>query len=145
MGILEMDFERILGVPFFHSSSHSIMLCYRLCESGPQRLFKLISFTFSKTRPIRQTDRHDRSYLQKTKKWQWPSPYNCRRPLPLTHVKATYDHLVMSPKLVRSYLQKIGNFKVIKKSSNAHCYALSFYRSQNFLCRSKFFEPADCI
>ena len=26
MGILEMDFERILGVPFFHSSSHSIML-----------------------------------------------------------------------------------------------------------------------
>jgi hypothetical protein len=27
MGILEMDFERILGVPFFHSSSHSIMLC----------------------------------------------------------------------------------------------------------------------
>ena len=27
MGILEMDFERILGVPFFHSSSYSIMLC----------------------------------------------------------------------------------------------------------------------
>ena len=27
MGILEMDFERILGVPFFLSSSHSIMLC----------------------------------------------------------------------------------------------------------------------
>ena len=27
MGILEMDFERILAVPFFHSSSHSIMLC----------------------------------------------------------------------------------------------------------------------
>ena len=27
MGILEMDFERIFGVPFFHSSSHSIMLC----------------------------------------------------------------------------------------------------------------------
>ena len=27
MGILEMDFERILGVPFFHSSFHSIMLC----------------------------------------------------------------------------------------------------------------------
>ena len=26
MGILEMDFERILGVPFFHSSSDSIML-----------------------------------------------------------------------------------------------------------------------
>ena len=26
MGILEMDFERILVVPFFHSSSHSIML-----------------------------------------------------------------------------------------------------------------------
>ena len=26
MGILEMDFERILGVPFFHSSFHSIML-----------------------------------------------------------------------------------------------------------------------
>ena len=26
MGILEMDFERILGAPFFHSSSHSIML-----------------------------------------------------------------------------------------------------------------------
>ena len=25
MGILEMDFERILGVPFFLSSSHSIM------------------------------------------------------------------------------------------------------------------------
>ena len=29
MGILEMDFERILGVPFFLSSSYSIMLCYR--------------------------------------------------------------------------------------------------------------------
>ena len=27
MGILEMDFERILGVPFFHSSFHTIMLC----------------------------------------------------------------------------------------------------------------------
>ena len=27
LGILEMDFERIVGVPFFHSSSHSIMLC----------------------------------------------------------------------------------------------------------------------
>ena len=27
MGILEMDFERILGVTFFISSSHSIMLC----------------------------------------------------------------------------------------------------------------------
>ena len=27
MGILAMDFERILGVPFFHSSSHSIMMC----------------------------------------------------------------------------------------------------------------------
>ena len=27
MGILEMDFEIILGVPFFHSSSHTIMLC----------------------------------------------------------------------------------------------------------------------
>ena len=27
MGILKMDFERILSVPFFHSSSHSIMLC----------------------------------------------------------------------------------------------------------------------
>ena len=27
MGILEMDFERILGVTFFHSSSQSIMLC----------------------------------------------------------------------------------------------------------------------
>ena len=27
MGILEMDFVRIFGVPFFHSSSHSIMLC----------------------------------------------------------------------------------------------------------------------
>ena len=26
MSILEMDFERILGVPFLHSSSHSIML-----------------------------------------------------------------------------------------------------------------------
>jgi len=26
MGILEMDFERILGVPFFQSSFHSIML-----------------------------------------------------------------------------------------------------------------------
>ena len=26
MGILEMDFERILGVPFFHSNSHSIIL-----------------------------------------------------------------------------------------------------------------------
>ena len=26
MGILEMDFERILGVTFFISSSHSIML-----------------------------------------------------------------------------------------------------------------------
>ena len=26
MGILEMDFERILGVAFFLSSSHSIML-----------------------------------------------------------------------------------------------------------------------
>ena len=26
MGILEMDFERMLGVPFYHSSSHSIML-----------------------------------------------------------------------------------------------------------------------
>ena len=36
MGILEMDFERILGVPFFHSSSHSIMLWFRtvLIESG---------------------------------------------------------------------------------------------------------------
>ena len=29
MGILEMDFERSLGVPFFHSSSHSIMLWAR--------------------------------------------------------------------------------------------------------------------
>ena len=29
MGILGMDFERILGVPFFHSSSHSIMLCLK--------------------------------------------------------------------------------------------------------------------
>ena len=27
MGILEMDFERILGVTFFISSFHSIMLC----------------------------------------------------------------------------------------------------------------------
>ena len=26
-----MDFERILGVPFFHSSSHSIMLCTHQC------------------------------------------------------------------------------------------------------------------
>ena len=27
MGILEMDFERILGVTFFYSNSHSIILC----------------------------------------------------------------------------------------------------------------------
>ena len=27
MGILEMDYERILGVTFFISSFHSIMLC----------------------------------------------------------------------------------------------------------------------
>ena len=26
MGMLEMDFERILGVPLIHSSSHSIIL-----------------------------------------------------------------------------------------------------------------------
>ena len=114
-------------VPFFHSSSHSIMLCYRLCESGPQRLFKLISFTFSKTRPIRQacdqTNRQTDLIYRKTKNDNdlLLINYNCRRPLPLTHVKATYDHIVMSPKLVRSYLQKTGNFKVIKKSSNAHC------------------------
>ena len=30
MGILEMDFERILGVTFFISSFHSIMLCSSL-------------------------------------------------------------------------------------------------------------------
>ena len=34
MGILEMDFERILGVPFFHSSSHSIMLWPGVCIPG---------------------------------------------------------------------------------------------------------------
>ena len=33
MGILEMDFERILGVPFFHSSFHSIMLCLKKIKS----------------------------------------------------------------------------------------------------------------
>ena len=30
MGILEMDFERIFERIFFHSSSHSIMLCFSL-------------------------------------------------------------------------------------------------------------------
>jgi hypothetical protein len=34
MGILEMDFERILGVPFFHSSSHSIMLCVAIFSNS---------------------------------------------------------------------------------------------------------------
>ena len=28
-----MDFERILSLPFFHSSSHSIMLCFNLLFS----------------------------------------------------------------------------------------------------------------
>ena len=33
MGILEMDFERILGVTFFISSFHSIMLCLKKIKS----------------------------------------------------------------------------------------------------------------
>ena len=39
MGIIEMDFERILGVPFFHSSSHSIMLCYSKGSTTSIQLF----------------------------------------------------------------------------------------------------------
>ena len=45
MGILEMDFERILGVPFFHSGSHSIMLCAVKSLNFPQS-FMGIFITF---------------------------------------------------------------------------------------------------
>jgi hypothetical protein len=42
MGILEMDFKRILGVPFFcNNSSHSIMLCMPIrVKLGVVQLFK---------------------------------------------------------------------------------------------------------
>ena len=50
MVILEMDFERILGVPFFHSSFHSIMLwlVYILFSvlSGSLYLFIFIFFAY---------------------------------------------------------------------------------------------------
>ena len=54
MGILEMDFERILGVPLFHSSSHSIMLCGQaaLFHCFPEEVFNTsfsIEITIKKT------------------------------------------------------------------------------------------------
>ena len=39
MGNLEMDFERILGVTFFHSNSHSIML-WPLYRMYPRAVFE---------------------------------------------------------------------------------------------------------
>ena len=42
MGILEMDFERILGVTFFISSSHSIMLCTGL-HAWIEQIHRVIS------------------------------------------------------------------------------------------------------
>ena len=47
---------------------------------------------------------------------------------------------------VLTYRFKFSQMSV--KSFTVHTYALSFYRSQNILCQSKFFEPAqkfDCI
>ena len=41
MGILEMDFERILGVTFFISSFHSIMLCAWAAQMAQTEEFML--------------------------------------------------------------------------------------------------------
>ena len=50
MGILEMDFERILGVAFFISSFHSIMLygvmqfSLKLCTFEVQLMMKIAEY-----------------------------------------------------------------------------------------------------
>ena len=46
MGILEMDFERKLGAPFFLNSSHSITLCKLKVAGKKQKTFSNFSCMF---------------------------------------------------------------------------------------------------
>ena len=73
MGILEMDFERILGVTFFHSSFHSIMLWFDLIKKGPkfcnkvQKHKSIIKSALDASKS--ETESHSIGYVIRIQRW----------------------------------------------------------------------------